>query len=248
VPRVLTRAEVKTVVRAATLAPSVLNIQPWRFVARGDAIEVHTDQDRALPFLDPHRRAITVSCGAAVFNLRLAIAVERRRPGVELLPEGTNGSLLAVVHAGEDAESNATELRLYHAIPKRRTSRVPFIDEPLPPETVVALEEAAATERAMLRVLSSDEAFEIARLVHEADLAQRFDPRLRTEIVRWTDRGPVPSTVSRRRRLDRHLAMRRVWCVTLRSGCRFAAAKKLISSENQRSRCWPPSKTTQQLG
>jgi Nitroreductase family len=190
VPKTLTRDDVETVVRAATLAPSVLNIQPWHFVARGDAIEVHTDQDRALPFLDPLGRAITVSCGAAVFNLRLAMAALRKRPGVELIPEGTDGSLLAIVHAGEDAEPNATEVRLYHAIPKRRSSRVPFVDEPLPPETVVALEDAAAEERAMLRVLSSDEAFEIARLVHEADLAQRFDPRLRTEIVRWTDRGP----------------------------------------------------------
>jgi hypothetical protein len=48
----------------ATLAPSVHNTQPWRFVLAGDALEIHADPTRQLKVLDPTKRQMLISCGA----------------------------------------------------------------------------------------------------------------------------------------------------------------------------------------
>ena len=37
----------------ATLAPSVHNTQPWRFVVRGDGLDMLADWSRRLTVLDP---------------------------------------------------------------------------------------------------------------------------------------------------------------------------------------------------
>ena len=184
----LTLTEIETAVRAATLAPSVLNVQPWRFIAHDDVIEVHRDSDRALPVTDPGSRALTVSCGAALFNLRLAVAHLVGRPEVDLLPDPIRPTLLAIVRPGDGSEPTPAESRLYAAIADRRSSRVPFVDEPLPVEAVVRVEDAAAQEGATLRFLNAYEASDVSRLVHQADLVQRADADIRAEVGRWTGR------------------------------------------------------------
>lgn len=191
-PTPLTQAEVASVVHAATLAPSVLNTQPWRFVARTDGVlELHRDTSRVLPSLDPQHRALTISCGAALLNLRLAIVIAGRLPEVQLLPDASDTSLLATVRALEPASASPVDVRLHDMmIWRRRTSRVPFIDQPLAPEMIMRLEAGAVAERASLRILDTPAAAEATRLVHEADEAQRANPVLRAEIVRWVHRGP----------------------------------------------------------
>ena len=57
----------------AILAPSEYNTQPWRFKVTNRAIELYADRSRRLPRLDPDDRELTISCGAAFLNLRLAL-------------------------------------------------------------------------------------------------------------------------------------------------------------------------------
>ena len=54
------------VVTAATLAPSVLNCQPWRFHAYDEVIDLHVDRDRQPAALDPQGREVMISMGAAL--------------------------------------------------------------------------------------------------------------------------------------------------------------------------------------
>ncbi|URN03243.1 hypothetical protein LUW74_07710 [Actinomadura madurae] len=61
------------VVRAAILWPSIHNTQPWRFVDRADGLELWADRARLLPMADPTGREMVTSCGAALFNARLAV-------------------------------------------------------------------------------------------------------------------------------------------------------------------------------
>ena len=68
------------------MAPSVPNTQPWRFVAVDDSINLYADRSRALPISDPDERALHISCGAALMNLKLAMADNGRTPVVDLLP------------------------------------------------------------------------------------------------------------------------------------------------------------------
>ena len=185
---VLSRLGIEEVVRAATLAPSVLNIQPWRFVGWDDLIELHLDTERTLPVTDPRRRALTISCGAALLNLELAVAALGHRPEVQLLPQGEASSVLATVGAGRAGPPTAGEQRLHAAIPERRSSRVPYVDQPLAPEEVADLEAAALHEGATLALLASTQAEEAAHLVRLADEHYRTDAGARAEIVHWTRR------------------------------------------------------------
>ncbi len=86
-------------IEVAARAPSVHNTQPRRFAVAGQAIELYADTSREL-LEDPAGRVMIISCGAALFGLRLAIRSLGYRPEVALLPEPGQRHLLARVRAG----------------------------------------------------------------------------------------------------------------------------------------------------
>ena len=147
------------------------------------------------------------------------------QPDVQVLPDPTRLSLLAVAQPGPARPPSRSELRLYDALPRRRSSRVPYVDQPISPEVVVTLEDAAVAEGANLQVLTTDEAAEMSRLIRAADAMQRSNPDVRREVAAWTARpagavdglpdealGPLPAdqaSVVRDFGLDRPLANRR---------------------------------------
>src|SRR5215831_8556672 len=94
---------VRRLLAAAAAAPSIHNTQPWRLrVAGHDVIEVHGDPDRVLWVADPRGRALHLSCGAALFNLRLAIRAAGAKPLVWPLPDpAREPTLIASVRLGE---------------------------------------------------------------------------------------------------------------------------------------------------
>ena len=77
----------------ATLAPSIHNTQPWRFVLSADALEIHADRSRQLRVLDLRGRQMTISCGCALFNARASMAAAGYDPAVERRPDPMQPSL-----------------------------------------------------------------------------------------------------------------------------------------------------------
>jgi hypothetical protein len=69
-----TRDQLLSAISSAVLAPSVHNTQPWLFRLTEGGVEVFADWRRQLAIIDPTRRAARMSCGAAVYNLRVALA------------------------------------------------------------------------------------------------------------------------------------------------------------------------------
>ena len=69
----LSESATRRVVAAAGQAPSLFNTQPWRFRLAPDRIEIHPDRGRGLIAHDPDDRELRIACGAALFNLRLAL-------------------------------------------------------------------------------------------------------------------------------------------------------------------------------
>ncbi|MCW2527307.1 MAG: hypothetical protein JWM76_2167, partial [Pseudonocardiales bacterium] len=70
----------------ATLAPSIHNTQPWRFVVRAGQLDVYADRSTAVPIIDPAGRQLAISCGAAIFGARVSLAASNIEAVTMLLP------------------------------------------------------------------------------------------------------------------------------------------------------------------
>src|SRR4051794_31811566 len=81
-------------VRYAVLAPSRYNTQPWRFVLQGPTVLLYADRERTLPHLDPGDRELIISCGVALFYLRVALRRFGYRGVVEPFPAPHSPDLL----------------------------------------------------------------------------------------------------------------------------------------------------------
>ena len=73
-------------IATAARAPSVHNSQPWQFRVGAQAVELWCDPRRKVA-ADAVGREMLISCGAALFGLRLAVRSLGHQPIVELLPD-----------------------------------------------------------------------------------------------------------------------------------------------------------------
>ncbi|MFG3259845.1 Acg family FMN-binding oxidoreductase [Streptomyces sp. NPDC048172] len=181
-------------VRAAVTAPSLHNSQPWLFVARDDVLELYADPARRLRTTDPGGRELTVSCGAALFNVRLAMRHLGFRPLVRACDEPGRRNLLAEIRWGPYEPPGADEELLHRALTLRHTHRGPFLPGSLPEPLLRGLAGQCRAEGALLRVVADAEgASRIAEAVREAETVWRADPSAASEIARWAPvAAPVP--------------------------------------------------------
>jgi len=173
-------------IATAARAPSVHNSQPWRFQIGPRAIELWSDPQRKLRH-DAIGREMLISCGAALFGLRLAVRSLGYQPVVDLLPDRSQLRLMARVSIGAEAPMNRLERRMLAAVPHRHTHRGAFAGEPLPAGLLAGLQNDALLEGATLALVG--EGLGYARLARIAAAAARrgdLDPRARAEIRRWT--------------------------------------------------------------
>jgi nitroreductase len=177
-------------VEAAVLAPSIHNSQPWQFLLLPDRVEVHSDPSRRLPAVDPQARAMHISLGAAVLNLRLAVEHSGWLTYTELLPNPHDRRHVATVRAVERRSPGRDDEELYEAIPQRRTNRSPFDDVQPPADALRALTAASAAEGAVLRFPDPDECEFMLYLARTADDRRRHDPAYRRELLNWTTDDP----------------------------------------------------------
>lgn len=173
-------------VQQAVLAPSSHNTQPWLFKLYGDGVELHADRTRALPVVDPEDRELTISCGAALLHLRLALRHFGHTPAVTTFPNPADPDLLARVELTEPAAVTGEEEMLVRAISLRHTNRAAFEDRPVPEHVVVALQAAAHGEGAWLHMVHGEERrHAVADLIAEGDREQWADVRFRRELASW---------------------------------------------------------------
>jgi nitroreductase len=172
--------------RYAVLAPSTRNTQPWRFRIAGEAIEVYADRTRALNTIDPAGRELVMSCGAALFYLRIALRHFGYAAPAELLPNPADPSFLARIELGDWHRPMREEEEEFHAIATRRTHRGRFEASAVPAELVVALQREAALGGTRLRVAADPRLKErLADLIAQADRLQFADHAFRREVATW---------------------------------------------------------------
>jgi nitroreductase len=173
-------------IATAARAPSVHNTQPWRFRVGEYVIELRADVRRKL-LVDPLGREMLISCGAALFGLRLAVRSLGYLPAVELLPDPAQLRLLATVRLGAAAPMTARERQMLDALPHRHTHRGPFAPGPLPAGLVAGLQHDALSEGAELVLI--DQAIAYQKLAGLADAVSRLrepNPLARADMRRWS--------------------------------------------------------------
>jgi hypothetical protein len=90
---IMTSAQFRSALEAATLAPSPHNTQPWLFEVAADHVDLFLDESRILPVADPHGREATMSCAAALFNLRMSLRSQGFPVHWKLLPDPAHSGL-----------------------------------------------------------------------------------------------------------------------------------------------------------
>ncbi len=186
-------------VAAATRAPSVHNTQPWRFRIGDGRIECYADFTRQLAVLDPTRRQLYVSCGAALHHLTVALRAAGYDSEVQLAadddnprPAGEAGPVATVV-VTPGAPATAADVALAAAINERHTQREPFADRKVEHRTLAGLRQAAEAEAAWLAILDNrEDQITLAVLLSHADQAELSNPDYQRELQNW--RRSEPST------------------------------------------------------
>jgi nitroreductase len=183
---VLRRAAVR-----ATLAPSVHNTQPWRFVLTADRLEIYADWSRQLRVLDPTGRQLMISAGCALFNARVAMAAAGYDAVVERFPEPDQPDLLARI-SPPAARSDWVPIGALDAVVElRQTNRRRYSEDEVPAEVVHTLNSAANAEDSLLfHIREMPHRLITASLSQQADGMQNADPAYRAELRAWTSDDP----------------------------------------------------------
>ena len=178
-------ADVRTLVRYATLAPSGHNTQPWVFRAAGDVISICPDLSRRTPVVDPDDHHLFVSLGAAAENLALASAASGR-PGTVAFNPLDGGSIIFTAAAGPPTPSP-----LLDAIPRRQSTRAEYEGGQVSTADLRTLASSASSPEVDLVLLTDRARIDgVRELVLAGNSAQMADPAFVRELKSWLRFNP----------------------------------------------------------
>jgi hypothetical protein len=179
----------------ATRAPSVHNTQPWRFRWSGNVVDIGLDLHRGLVSSDPMGREAVISCGAALFQLRLALRQLDLVGVVEAFPDHADPRKVARVTVTAGPQVSQAEQRLFTALKRRHTHRGGFDGVTITPGLAVRLQEAAFEAGAQLIYVSNPGSRQrVLELARAAERLRSADPGDRDETEAWT---PPPGSARR---------------------------------------------------
>jgi len=181
-----------TLVRAAILAASPHNTQPWLFKVTNSWIGLHVETKRNVGALDPYLREEHIGIGCALENLMLATAADGYQatvthfPGkLGPIPAEPKPELLARVDL---ATGKQEEGELYDAIPRRHTNRSAYSPQkPIPPQFVDTLSRLAGDEPDVKIFLFTADADrkKIVEISSAANAEIYSDPEVERSSNRW---------------------------------------------------------------
>jgi len=173
-------AQMKEIVRYATLAPSGHNTQCWRFRLDNRSIAIVPDLSWRTPVVDPDDHHLFVSLGCATENLIQAA----RAFGFEGNTEFSFASHDVITVALE--RSKADESALFKAIPYRQCTRTDFDGRPLELEELRLLEAAGTGSGVAVLLLTEREAMErVLEYVVQGNTMQINNPAFVSELESW---------------------------------------------------------------
>jgi nitroreductase len=180
-------------VRAAILAASPHNTQPWLFRVENHAIDVFADTARNTGGLDPHLRELHIGIGCALENIAVAAptagyAVDIVPLDSELRPNPTNAETTHVATV-QCTPATLPAHPLYSALPQRHTNRKPYSTRALPEAFVHDLNSIPASlttgDTRMFLFTAEPDRKRVIDLVGQSDATVYADKRVGEGTVPW---------------------------------------------------------------
>ncbi|MCV7444410.1 nitroreductase family protein [Mycobacterium paraense] len=173
-------------VQLACRAPSLHNIQPWRWVVGNTSVDLFVDPDRAVTATDRSGREAIISCGAALDHFRVAMAASGWDTNIDQFPNPNNLDHLASADfAPVDYVTQARRERA-DAIPRRRTNRLPFGAPKHWGSVEPVLRSAFDKDAVFLDVLTDNARPQLADASRLTDSLRRYDDSYQLELHWWT--------------------------------------------------------------
>lgn len=132
------RATLETALDVAARAPSLRNLQPWRWQVDDQAVHLFADWDRRAGDSPADRRDVLLGCGAVLDHCVVALAAAGWRPRVRRFPDPGDDSHLAILEVVEQPPRDGY-LELAAAISARRADRRRYRQQQLPVGTLELL-------------------------------------------------------------------------------------------------------------
>jgi len=181
-------------VRAAILAASPHNSQPWLFKVSNTRVELYANTERKSGALDPYLREQHIGLGCALENMMVAAAAHGYTATATLLPGklapipyDPKRQLVAQVNLAPGQQQKSA---LYDAIPDRHTNRNPYYLTVLPSDFINGVRELAAGEqdvRVFLFIADTDRT-RIVDMISNANNVLYADPQVNQGSDKWVRR------------------------------------------------------------
>ncbi|MBB5915704.1 nitroreductase [Nocardia transvalensis] len=181
----------------AVRAPSVHNTQPWRWRIATDHLELYADTGRHLPCTDPRRRALVISCGAALHHLRVALAGLGWAATVTRVPDPDRPDLLATITTTPQVPAD-TDIEMTAAILLRQSDRRRYADWQVPPGYLRTVSRHANRFGAAVRQVPPVLRPRLAGSIRAAAERHADDPAYLRELAVWSGRRDAPDGVPSR--------------------------------------------------
>jgi hypothetical protein len=173
-------AQLRELVRYATLAPSSHNTQCWKFRLEDHAISILPDLSRRCPVVDPDDHHLYVSLGCAAENLIQAAQAQGLSAQCTFDASG-DGAVRIVL---EPAPAIVTPL--FEAIPHRQCTRSAYDGKPLSREDIKLLETVGTGDGVRVIMLTERAEMEtVLDYVIQGNTAQMTNPAFMRELKSW---------------------------------------------------------------
>ena len=174
-------AQMRELVRYATLAPNGHNTQPWKFAIKENAIQIHPDYSRHLPVVDSSDRELWISLGCALENL--VVASQALGYESEVISPSSDADYIEV-KLQEGKTINSTPL--FNAILERQCTRSLYNGLPLPNAELDLIQSLQFDPGIEIHLLTASHQIEATlEYIKAGDRRQYSDQAFIDELVAW---------------------------------------------------------------
>lgn len=169
------------IIRAAILAPSGHNTQPWKFSIREKEIKLLPDFSRRLPFVDPDDRELFISIGCALENLLIACHRFGFDAQTDYFPDDAPDCIRITLSKSEEALNS-----LYEYIPIRQSTRPYYDGKPIRDDDLYTLSMVRTDDGVSIRLFSTKQDMEPVIQISSEGCRQKYaDKTFIHELETW---------------------------------------------------------------